>query len=71
MMKCQKLLAFMKLYTLRKKWFGKLTWKICTYFINKHFDEGWKFVFNFYFKNQEHPINLLANKIYEENKEIF
>ncbi|HLD91654.1 MAG TPA: hypothetical protein VI911_11705 [Patescibacteria group bacterium] len=66
-----KLLAFVRLYTVKNTWFGKLTWKLCTKFINRDFEEGWFGVISFYFKNPDHPINLLAKEIYNNNKEMF
>jgi hypothetical protein len=66
-----KQLAFIRLYCLRNTFLGKIGYKICTRLISKKWEESWKFVFNYYYKNQEHPINLLAKEIYEKNKEIF
>jgi len=66
-----KLLSLMRLYSIKNTFIGKLGFKICTYFINKHFDEGWKFVFNYYFKNHDHPINKLAAEAYVKNGKQF
>lgn len=66
-----KQLAFIRLYCLRNTFIGKIGYKICTWFIDRKWDEGWKFVFNYYYKNQDHPIDLLIKEIYGNNKEIF
>lgn len=66
-----KLLALIRLFTIRKTWYGKITWKICTHFINKNFKDGWKGVVDFYFKNPQHPIRQEIEELYKNNKELF
>lgn len=66
-----RLLTFLRLYPYKNKLWGRLTWKICTYAVNKRFQNGWLEVFNIYFGNPEHPINLLAKEAYEKKKELF
>lgn len=66
-----KLLAFTRLFALRKTWYGRLTWKICTGFIDKHFEDGWKTCFDIYFQNPNHPIRKEIAELYDKNKGLF
>jgi len=65
-----KLLAFVKLFSIRKSILGKIGWKICNHFINKNFNNGWVEVFGIYFaKYPNHPI-LKEIKIATDNNNI-
>lgn len=66
-----KLMTFARLYPMKDKFIGKLGWKLCSWLVERNWPTGWKGVFNYYYRNQNHPINLRANKIAEKNKRIF
>lgn len=65
-------LTFMKMYPLvaKGKWHAKLIWKLCTWYIDKHFKEGWKFVGEYYFKHPEHPNHLLMTEAWKKDSNI-
>jgi hypothetical protein len=65
-----KLLAFVRLYVVKDKWWGRLTWKICTYLINKRAKRTWAEIFHWYFSNTDHPINQIVNEIALTNPNI-
>ena len=66
-----KLMTFARMYPIKDKFIGKIGWKICSYFISKNFSNGWKEVFNIYYRNPENLIKQRVNKQYEKNKRIF
>lgn len=65
-----KCLSFIRLYALKDKFIGKIGWKVCSFLVKRSFEDGWRGVFNYYFKNQDHPINITINNIYDKNKDI-
>ncbi len=66
-----KLMTFARLYPIKDTFCGKIGWRICSWFIAKNFEGGWKEVFHLYYKNPVNPINLRVKKQYEKNKRIF
>lgn len=62
-----KLLAFLRLTTLREKWWGELTWKFCTYLVGKAFAGRWNEVFSIYFGDENNPIRLEAAKYFGDH----
>jgi hypothetical protein len=62
-----KLLSFCRLYTVRNKWFGRLTFKICTWIIKKRAKKNWQQIFAYYFGNVNHPINKVIESIYKKS----
>ncbi len=59
-----KLLVFMRLFPLaRKSWVAKKVWNMCKKRVEKNFDGGYHWIFNYYFKDPEQPIRVLSNEI--------
>ena len=63
-----KLLSFLRLISIKDKFVGKISWRICSWLISKNFSNGWVDVFQIYFQEKDHPINKLARKAKEEGK---
>lgn len=62
-----KLLAFVKMNTLRKEsWLMDKTYKLCSWILKRQYlqkDSGWWKAFNIYFPHLNHPCNIESRKI--------
>jgi hypothetical protein len=65
-----KLMVFARFYPIRDKFVVKLTWRICSWLVEKNFG-SWQNVFHIYYKNPNNPIRKRLDKIVEKNKRIF
>ena len=62
-----KLLTFVRcIATRRKSWTMALTWRLCSWIINKKKQFGsWSSVFSIYFRETDHPNNVLSLKYFK------
>jgi hypothetical protein len=61
-----KQLAFVRLYPLRKtSKVARVVWWLCTKIVGSHKKGGFAYVFEYYYKNEDHPIRALAKKVFK------